>query len=146
MSPEGNRQVVERYVNALIKNDLDLMAEVCAADVVLEFPQSNERLRGWGNVRAHAENYAAGELDVNVAKVVGSEDKWVLTPSFTALRIEGTGDVYTLLGSAPYPDGRTWQVMALVELRSGKVAKVTMVFGAPFDAPEWRAQWVEPMS
>jgi hypothetical protein len=146
MSPVGSRQVVERYVKGLIDNDLDLQSEVCAADMILEFPQSNERFRGWANVRAQAENYPAGMPHTDMAKVVGSEDKWVLTPSFSVLRVEGTGNVYTLVGSITYPDGKTWQVMALVELRSGLIAKVNMVFGPPSDPPEWRAQWVEAMS
>lgn len=59
------------------------------------------------------------------------------------LRIEGTGDIYTLIGSARYPDGQTWQVVSLIELRSSKIAKTTEVYGAPFDPPSWRSHWVE---
>jgi hypothetical protein len=33
--------------------------------------------------------------------------------------------------------------MSLIELRSGKIVKTTEVYGAPFDPPPWRAQWVE---
>jgi hypothetical protein len=33
--------------------------------------------------------------------------------------------------------------MALIELRSGKIARTTEVYGAPFEPPKWRAQWVE---
>ena len=76
-------------------------------------------------------------------KVIGSEDKWIVGPSFNVLRIEGTGDIYTVIGSARYPDGKTWQVVSLIELRSGKIAKTTEVYGAPFDPPPWRSHWVE---
>jgi len=75
--------------------------------------------------------------------VIGSEDKWVGGPSFNVLRIEGSGDVYTLVRSATYPDGQTWQLMALVELRAGKIAKTTELYAAPFEAPTWRSKWVE---
>jgi hypothetical protein len=143
MSPQGSREVVERYAKAMVERDFDLEAEVCTADVVNEFPQSGERVRGHANVRAVNENYPGGLPWDILGKVIGSEDKWVLTPSFSLLRIEGTGDVYTLLGSATYPDGKRWHIMSLIELRSGKIAKVTSVFGAPFDPPEWRARWVE---
>jgi hypothetical protein len=34
-------------------------------------------------------------------------------------------------------------VSTTIELREGKVVKETTIFGAAFDAPEWRAQWVE---
>lgn len=143
MTAKTNRQVVERYVEGLIARDLDIQAEVCASDMVIDYPQSGERIRGWANVRAVHENYPGGlPKDVD-GKVVGSEDRWVMGPSFNVLRIEGTGDVYTVIGSAKYPDGLTWQVMSLLELRSGKIAKTTEVYGAPFDPPAWRSRWVE---
>jgi ketosteroid isomerase-like protein len=146
VTPKTNRQVVEQYVQALVARDLDLQAAVCAPDVVVEYPQSGERIRGWANVRGAHENYPGGLPQDVDPKVIGSEDKWVVGPSFNILRIEGTGDVYTIVASAKYPDGRTWQVMSLVELRSGKIAKSTEVYGAPFDPPAWRSQWVERIS
>jgi hypothetical protein len=111
--------------------------------MVVEYPQSGERIRGWSNIRAAAENYPGGLPQDLAGKVVGSEDRWVVGPSFNVLRIEGTGDTYTLVGSATYPDGKTWQLMSLVELRSGKIAKTIEVHGAPFDPPAWRSKWVE---
>jgi hypothetical protein len=36
--------------------------------------------------------------------------------------------------------------MSLVELRSGKIAKTTDVYGEPFDPPAWRSKWVERTS
>ena len=111
--------------------------------MVTEYPQSGERFRGLANIRAVAENYPGGLPKDLSGKVIGSEDKWVVGPSFNVLRIEGTGDIYTIIGSATYPDGKTWQVMSLVELRAGKIARTTELFGAPFDAPEWRSKWAE---
>ena len=143
MAPETNRQVVERFVKGLVGRDLDLQAAVCAPDMVTEYPQSGERIRGWANIRAVAENYPGGLPKDLEGKLIGSEDKWVAGPSFNVLRIEGSGDVYTLVGSATYPDGQTWQVISIIELRSGRIAKATEVYGAPFDPPPWRAQWVE---
>ncbi len=62
------------------------------------------------------------------------------------LRITGTGDVYTVLATAIYTgEPRPWHIMGILELRDGKVAKETLVFGAPFEPPAWRAQWVERM-
>jgi len=144
LAPKTNREVVQRYVDALTARDLDAQAEVCAADMVSEYPQSGERFLGWANIRAVAENYPGGLPKNLKSKVIGSEDKWVAGgPNFHILRIEGTGDVYTLIGSATYPDGITWQLVSLVELRAGKIARTTELFGAPFDAPEWRSKWAE---
>jgi hypothetical protein len=114
--------------------------------MVTEYPQSGERIRGWANIRAAHENYPGGLPQDVAGKVVGSEDKWVLGPSFNVLRIEGTGDAYTLVGSARYPDGTIWQVMSLIELRSGKIVKTTEVYGGPLDAPAWRSKWVERLT
>src|SRR5438094_842794 len=111
MSPEGSRQVVDRYIKGLVDRNLDLQAEVCAPDMIQEFPQSGERIRGWANYRAAAENYPGGLPEGAQIGVVGSEDRWVLGPSFTLLRIEGTGDVYTFFGKAKYADRVTWHVM-----------------------------------
>ena len=146
MSPEGSRQVVDRYIKGLLDRNLDLQAEVCAPDMVQEFPQSGERIRGWANYRSAAENYPGGLPEGAHSRVVGSEDRWILGPSFTLLRIEGTGDVYTFFGKAKYPDGVTWHVMSIIEVRSGKIAKTIWVFGAPFDPPASRAQWVERLT
>ena len=34
---------------------------------------------------------------------------------------------------------------SIIELRDGKVARETDYYAQPFQAPEWRAQWVERM-
>src|SRR5215472_6740447 len=101
----SNRQVVERYAEALRARDLDMQAEVCAPDMVVEWPQSGERIRGWANIRAVHENYPEGLPRDIEGTVIGSEDRWVVGPSFNILRIEGSGDVYTIVASAKYPDG-----------------------------------------
>ena len=106
MTSATNRQVVERYVKALTDRDLNLQAEVCTTDLVVDYPQSGERIRGWANVRAVHENYPGGLPQDLDGKVIGSEDKWVVGPSFNVLRIEGTGDIYTVIGSAHTPTGR----------------------------------------
>jgi hypothetical protein len=79
-------QVVERWVKGMVARDLELQAEVCAPDMVTEYPQSGERIRGWAYIRAATENYPSGPPKAEVAKVIGSEDKWVVGPSFNVLQ------------------------------------------------------------
>jgi len=146
LAPKTNREIVDRFVQALAARDLDRQAEVCSPDMVVEYPQSGERIRGWANIRAVHENYPEGLPRDLEGRAIGSEDRWVVGPSFNVLRIEGTGDVYTIIGSARYPDGKTWQVVSLVELRSGRIAKSIEVYGEPFEPPAWRAKWVERMT
>ncbi len=69
----------------------------------------------------------------------------MLTPSYTLLRVTGTGEQYTSEELLHYPGGERWYTVGIIEFRDGKVAKVTNYFGPPFPAAEWRSQWVEKM-
>jgi len=146
VSEKSNREVVDRYVRAIVGRDLDTQDQLRHPDYVSEYPQSGERIRGPRNARTILENYPGGVPPSANVLVKGSEDQWVATPVGTLLRVIGTGDVYTALFTVVYPgDTLPWHVMGIIELRDGKCAKETIVFGAPFDAPAWRSQWVERM-
>lgn len=145
MAELSGRTVVERYARAVQDKDLDAMAALVTDDFVDEMPQSGERVRGRANVLAYTGSYpgGVGTVDPTSTRLVGSEDRWVLTPMFAPLRIEGSGDVYTYVGTVTYSNGETWQMIQIVELRQGKISKTTSWFAAPFEAPEWRAPFVE---
>jgi ketosteroid isomerase-like protein len=146
VSERSHHEVVQRYAKALVDHDFDTMDELRHRDYVWEYPQSGERIRGTANVRAIMENYPR-RPEITHSAVIGSEDHWVPTPVGTLLRVMGTGDVYTILSRFTYPgDSRPWHLASVIEMRDGKVFKETTIFGAAFDAPEWRAKWVERMS
>lgn len=138
------RQLLELWYKTLSARDFAklgaLIDEVADPDVVVEYPQSGERFRGKANNLAILENYP-GLPEAAVKAVHGSEDKWVLTPSFTPLRISGTGDHYVVEGTVQYPSGETWHFVDLIELSGDRVMKITEYFGAPFPPAEWRAKW-----
>jgi hypothetical protein len=140
------REKLERWYKALNARQFNelaaLMAEIADENVVLEYPQSGERIRGRENNLAVLENYP-GLPEATVKDVRGAEDKWVLTPSWTPMRITGSGDHYVVEGRVLYPNGEDWTVVDLFELRDDKIVRVTEYFGAPFPAAEWRAKWVE---
>jgi ketosteroid isomerase-like protein len=145
MAEPSGREVVERFARALEEKDFDAQAELLTDDFVDEMPQSGERTRGKVNWLAISRNYpgGVGTVDPGSGRLVGAEDRWVLTPSFNVLRIEGSGDVYTYAGTIRYSNGETWHIVAIIELRDGKVARTTTWYAAPFEAPEWRAPYVE---
>lgn len=145
MAEPSGRTVVEGYARAVQNKDLDALAALVTDDYVDEMPQSGERVRGRANLLAYTSSYpgGVGTVDPTSTRLVGSADRWVLTPMFAPLRIEGSGDVYTYIGTVTYANGETWQMIQIVELRQGKVAKTTSWFAAPFEAPEWRAPFVE---
>lgn len=60
-------------------------------------------------------------------------------------RTTATGDVAVLEVELTYADGSVYQGVSIMELRDGKVVRETDYFAQPFDAPQWRAQWVRRM-
>ena len=141
MSDDGNRKVVDRYVAALTATDLDAFEATFHEDAEDFYPQSGERFRGPRNIRGALENYPgqAGGLRPAFERVIGGEERWVMSPSFTALRVAGSGEQFTTVGRVRYPNGEEWHVIHLLEVRQGRIANVTSFFAGPFEAPDWRA-------
>ena len=96
-------------------------------DYVMEMPQSGERIRGRDNVRAFQEAYTdhSDPPTIRISRVLVREGLWV---------VESTVD---------YGGGRVMHGAAIVELKDGKMWRDTRYFAEPFEAPEWRARWVE---
>ncbi|MEO8470259.1 MAG: nuclear transport factor 2 family protein [Chloroflexota bacterium] len=148
MTEPSGRSIMELFAQAIHDKDLGAQEALLADDFVEEMPQSGERIRGKANWIAMNRGYpgGVGTVDRDNARLVGAEDRWVMTPSFGVLRIEGSGDVYTYVGSVRYTNGETWQMISIAELRAGKIAKMTTWYAAPFEAAEWRASFVERFS
>ncbi len=70
----NNRQIVDRYARAMTEVDLDAVDELLHDDVIVEFPQSGERIRGRANRRATMENYPDGGIRPVLGRVIGGED------------------------------------------------------------------------
>jgi hypothetical protein len=97
-------------------------------DFVMEMPQSGERFRGRENMRAFQEAYpTTTPPSIEVRRVLVREGLWV---------VEGVAD---------YSAGQVFDVVLIMELRDGKMWRDRWYFAEPFEAPEWRAQWVERM-
>ena len=145
MVQRSNREIVEEFVLAIEAKDIETVVSLMADDFVDEMPQSGERTHGRDNYRKIFENYpgGVGTTDATGRRIVGSEDRWIMTPTFSTLRVEGSGDTYTYTGTVRYGDGSTWQIIAIATLRDGRIARTTTWYAAPFEAPEWRAPFVE---
>ena len=145
MDENRNAGVAERYFDAVAANDFETQAGLRAPDWIEDWPQSGERIRGHEQYRAIHEHYPGGFPDIEVERLVGAEDRWVVTPSMTVQRVIGSGDVWVAEGLNQYGDGSTARIVAIVELRDGLVRRQHTYFAAPFEAPAWRAGWVEPI-
>ena len=106
-----------------------LLQQYGADDFVDEWPQSGERLSKTAMARM-AESY--GEMSGT-------------SPKFTYKRMLGGGDVFIVEGTIDYGDGIPVNYVGIGEVRDGKIAKMTEYFANPFEAPAWRADFVERM-
>ncbi len=94
-------------------------------DYVMEMPQSGERIRGREKMREFQEAYP-NPPTMQLRRVIVRKGLWV---------VEIVSDY----------GGRIYRPVLIIELRDGKMFRDTRYYSEPFDAPEWRAQWVERM-
>jgi hypothetical protein len=148
--PIEHSAIFQRILRALNDHNLDEWETLVTEDYIEEYPQSGEIIRGRKKVRATIENYPGGlledGLDLSTTRMAATAAQWVKTPTFTFVRVEGTGNVGTAAFKAQYPDGSQWWVIILYELRGDKVAKSTAFFAPLFAAPEWRKPYVDSTS
>jgi len=128
-----NRTTVDQFISAMDKMDIEAQERLLSDDFVEEYPQSGEVIRGKDNRRAIMENYPGGTPRETSAS----------RPNPKPPIVTGAGDNFTTSGQITYPNGETWHVISLIELRDGKIRKMTSFFAAPFEAPAWRASYVE---
>ena len=95
-------------------------------DCAMEMPQSGERIRGRQRMRGFQEAYPSPP-SIRLRRVLVRDGLWV---------VEGVND---------YGEGQVFSVVLIIELRDGKMWRDTRYYAEPFEAPEWRAQWVERM-
>jgi hypothetical protein len=138
-----NEEIVRRYAEASMNFDYDTLDELRHPEWSATWPQSGEVLRGTANYRAVTENYPGGRPRIVQEQLVGSEDRWAPTPLGGAYRVAGEGENWWGVWRQIYPDGRTYFSVVLIELRDGRVYRETIYWAEPFEAPAWRARWVE---
>ena len=124
MSEAKNRATIEALAAAITAGDHAALDQIFTEDVVMEWPQSGERIRGAQNRR---EVYS----------------RFPSLPKVTPRRMTGSGDVWVLEASLDYGDGDPYQCVFVFEMRDGRIAKEIGYWSKPFPAPEWRAPWVE---
>jgi len=130
----GDRQaMIQEFEAALKTGDFGaltgLVQDYATDDFVEEWPQSGERLTREATLKL-AEHYP---------EMSGT------TPKMTYKRMLGGGDVFVVEGTIDYGDGVPVSYVGIGELRGDKVARMTEYFANPFEAPAWRADFVERM-
>lgn len=126
MGEPENRAAVENVIRAINERDLELMDRQFHEDSVMEYPQSGERIVGGENRRA----------------VYGA---FPALPTFTPRRIVVGGDLAVVEAALDYGEGTDYRAVFIFELRDGRIAQETGYWTQPFEAADWRAEWVESM-
>ena len=106
-----------------------LIQEYATDDFVEEWPQSGERITKEASLR----------LASSYSEMSGT------SPKFTYRRMLGGGNTFVIEGTIDYGDGVPVSYVGVGELRGDKVARMTEYFANPFEAPAWRAPFVEKM-
>jgi SnoaL-like domain len=126
-------EMAAKFEAALKSGDFNqlgaLVEEYATDDFVQEWPQSGERLT----------KAAAKRVGEAYPQMSGT------SPKFTYRRMLGGGDIFVIEGTIDYGDGVPVNYVGIGELRDGKIVRQTDYFANPFEAPAWRADFVEKM-
>jgi len=130
-----DNQMVARIREVYASGDMQeygkAMSEMAGEDLVLEWPQSGERIRGRDNIAKMNEGYQSN---------TGT------TPKATLRRVLKPGEAWIIESTIDYGDGTPVSSVSIIELGpDGKIARQTDYFANPFEAPAWRKQFVEQM-
>jgi hypothetical protein len=126
MSEQQNRDTLERFRQEVKGSEgIDAMAELMHDDYLEEYPQSGERIRGKQNARSVYKNYPS-------------------MPNLIDFSYSISGDLAVVEMVVDY-DGHRMNACQIFDFEDGKIKRTRGYFGEPFEAPEWRAQWVERM-
>jgi hypothetical protein len=124
---EMDEEEVRRFLTALFSNlSAEEEYELRHEDFVMEMPQSGESIRGREKMREFQEAYPTPPA-IQLRRVLVRDGLWV---------VEGVND---------YGGGQVFDVVLIIELKDGTMWQDRRYYAEPFEAPEWRAQWVERM-
>ncbi len=121
----NNRQVIENFWATMATNDFYAVAGLLHDEFTLEWPQSGEVIRGRENFALINTNFPAkGEWRFKINAIAVEND--------------------VVVSDVSVSDGeRQDRAITFSTIRDGKIWKQVEFWPEPFDAPAWRAGWVE---
>jgi hypothetical protein len=136
-----HRAVVDGLAQVITNHDWDNLGQWLQDDAIWEYPQSGERFRGLAQIRAQFESYPGTEPGTSQLEEIIGGTEYALTPAYTLVAIEGSGNRGTAIIRVRYPDNTLWWVLNLYVLRDGRIGSSRSYFAPDFEAPEWRAPY-----
>lgn len=125
MGDQGIRAALEQHWAASASGDLETEHSIYDDDVLCEYPQSGEKIRGRRNLQALRGHHPGKPGGFGIRRIVGAVDLWVT-------------EYVINYGDKPF------QTVSIMEFQNGKVIHETQYFAEPFEPPAWRSKWVEP--
>ncbi|ALX15867.1 hypothetical protein P350_31095 [Burkholderia cepacia JBK9] len=127
MQEEGIREALNAHWQASAAGDLDAEHDIYDDDVVCDYPQSGERILGRMNLQALRGHHPGKPAGFDVRRIQGEGNLWVTEYAITY-------------------NGRPTCTVSIMVFRDGKVVRETQYFSDPFEAPDWRRQWVQQIT
>ena len=120
-------EIAREFWRLMATNDFHAVTDVLAEDFVVEWPQSNERIRGSERfARMNQEYPSHGPWQFTINRIVGGDSEAVTDVAVT--------------------DGvQTARAISFFTVEQGKVAHIVEFWPEPFAAPSNRAHLVEAM-
>lgn len=127
MTGAAAESVVRDFWRRMASNDFHSVRAVLADNFVLEWPQSNERIRGGENfARMNAEYPAHGPWRFEIVRVVAAAD-------------EAVSDVRVTNGT------QAGRALSFFTIAGGRIARIVEFWPEPFPAPASRRHLTEPI-
>jgi ketosteroid isomerase-like protein len=124
MNGEEIRKALDRHWSASAAGDLETEHDIYSDDAICDYPQSGERIRGRRNLQALRSHHPGKPSGFQIRRLLGSGNLWVTEYTITY-------------------QGRIAYTVSIMEFQGVKVVRETQYYADPFEAPAWRAQWVE---
>jgi len=121
---KANEAIVERLTKCINDGKIEIMDELFHEDSIMDWPQSGEKVIGGENRR-------------------GIYKSFPQLPDITPRNMISDGDLVVAEATLNYGTEQDYKTVFIFEFKDGKIAKETAYWSEPFEAPSWRAQWVE---
>lgn len=121
---KANEAVTKRLIACINDRKIEVMDELFLNDAIMDWPQSGEKVVGAENRR-------------------GIYRSFPQLPTITTRRMISDGDLVVAEATLDYGGPIASKTVFIFEFKDGKISKETAYWSEPFEAPAWRAKWVE---
>ncbi|CAD6553104.1 hypothetical protein LMG28727_05475 [Paraburkholderia kirstenboschensis] len=127
MQQEEIREALNAHWHASAVGDLDAEHDIYDDNAICDYPQSGERILGRNNLQALRGHHPGKPSGFDIRRIQGEGNLWVTEYAITY-------------------SGRVAYTVSIMEFRNDKVVHETQYFSDPFEAPDWRSQWVQQIA